>query len=493
MPTSRSNAENFGTEYCDAVSRKQEHVFRWWHESTPAQRDQLCRQMKEIDLELLQRLYHQTPTDDGPLVLHPIPSDRFVPLATTLEEGRRDERMARLGQEALSAGRVAVVLVAGGQGTRLGHDGPKGTYPIGPVSGKSLFQIHAEKVLALRRRHGAPLPLYVMVSPENHATTHEFFVERAFFGLDPQQVAFFRQGTLPALDRESGKLLLDEKHRVAVSPDGHGGVVKALAGGGHLDDMRRQGIDYIFFYQVDNPMVKVADPTYLGYHIDADAEMSLKVVRKLSPAEKMGVVVEVDDETAGRRLQIVEYGDLPDEPAQRRAADGSLEIWAGNIAVHVFNRSLLECLATDGGGLPYHRAAKAVPYLDDIGQLVHPTEPNAVKFERFVFDALPLARKALVVEADRAEEFEPIKNAEGANSPATARQAMSNLFAEWLTRAEIEVAYREDGSAAVGIEISPLWALDAEELRDRLAGHPPVDEPLLLDDETQLVSHAVEI
>ncbi|HYW80843.1 MAG TPA: hypothetical protein VE890_14780, partial [Thermoguttaceae bacterium] len=208
--------------------------------------------------------------------------------------------------------------------------------------------------------------------------------------------------------------------------------------------------------------------------------------------EKMGVVVEVDDDSAQRRLQLIEYSDLPDELARRRTADGSLEIWAGNIAVHVFNLSLLERLATDGGQLPYHRAVKAVPYLDDAGQLVHPTEPNAVKFEMFVFDALPLARKVLVVEADRAEEFEPVKNAEGPNSPATARQAMSNLFAEWLTQAEVEVAYREDGTAAVPIEISPLWALDAEDLRDRLAGHSPVDKPFLLEDGTQLVFHACE-
>ncbi|HUT10648.1 MAG TPA: UDPGP type 1 family protein [Thermoguttaceae bacterium] len=458
----------------------QEHVLRWWPDLDPARRERLCRQVRGIDLELVQRLFRRTHSvENAPPSSEAIRPVDATPIPTSSGQDRREQQAADLGRRALEAGQVAVVLVAGGQGTRLGHPGPKGTFPIGPVSGKSLFQIHAEKVLALGRRYGVRLPLYIMTSPENDGAAREFFSRHAFFALDRDQVVFFRQGTMPALDRHTGRVLVDENYRLIACPNGHGGVVKALGDGGHLADMQRRGIRYVFYYQVDNPLVKVADPAFLGHHVASDAEMSLKVVRKLRPDEKLGVVVEVDG-----RVQLIEYSDLPEELARRRSADGSLEIWAGNIAVHVFNLSFLQRLAANGSMLPFHRAIKKVPYLDERGRLVRPAENNAVKFEMFVFDALPLARKALVVETDRREEFEPLKNATGENSPQTVRQVMSSVFAGWLRRAGIEVSTREDGSAAFPLEISPLLALDAEELRTRLPRHPPVDEALLLDEKT---------
>ncbi len=441
---------------------------------TPSQQQRLHQQLAGIDLEQLQRLFRQTdPAATPDQAVRPAPVLR---LARTFEDRERDLRARAWGEMALKAGQVAVILVAGGQGTRLGFEGPKGTYPIGPLSGKSLFQIHAEKVLALGRRYDAPLPLYVMTSAENDADTRSFFDEHEWFGLDPDQVVFFTQGTMPALDRETGRLLFAAKDRLATSPDGHGGVLHALSAGGHLADLARRGIQYLFYYQVDNPLVMVADPTYLGHHIEAVAEMSLKVVPKLSPQEKLGVAAEVDG-----RVRIIEYRELSPEAAARRGSDGGLELWAGSIAVHIFNLSFLERLAAEGTALPYHRAVKKVPHLDEHGRLVHPDRPNAVKFESFVFDALPQARKALVVATRRAKEFEPLKNAEGENSPETVCRAMSNLFAAWLNSAGIEVARRADGSAAVPIEISPLFALDAEEFRRRQHGADRVTEPLLLD------------
>lgn len=456
----------------------QEDVLHWWPELTPPQQHHLRQQLQALDLELLQRLFHQ---EDAAATLPPVDAVRPAPvtrLGTALAEQQRDRQAALRGAQALRAGQVAVVLVAGGQGTRLGYDGPKGTYAIGPVSGKSLFQIHAEKVLALGRRHGTPLPLYVMTSPDNDTATRAFFVEHAFFGLAPEQVVFFQQGTMPALDVQTGKLLLAGKDSLATSPNGHGGVLQALADGGRLDELERRGVRHLFYYQVDNPMVKVADPTYLGHHIEADAEMSLKVVPKLDAAEKVGVVVEVDG-----RLQLIEYSDLQqlEGLAERRTADGSLFIWAGSIAVHIFDVSFLRRLAVNGALLPFHRAVKKVPSLDREGQLVKPAEANAVKFEMFVFDALPLARQPLVVETSRREEFEPLKNADGDNSPATVRQAMSDLFAGWLRAAGVEVPRRPDGAAAVAVEIGPLLALDAEEFKARNLRLEPVTGPLLLD------------
>jgi UDP-N-acetylglucosamine/UDP-N-acetylgalactosamine diphosphorylase len=438
--------------------------------------------MENIDLALLARLYAQA--ESGETSCLP-PSETIrpplvVPMADSPQAREERRRAKRLGGRALEAGQVAVVLVAGGQGTRLGHEGPKGTFAIGAISGKSLFQFHAEKVLAIGRRYGARLPLYVMTSPDNDEATRRFFADHAFFGLHRDQVVFFQQGMMPVLDRQTGMPLLSDKHRLATSPDGHGGVVKALADGGHLSDLRRRGVEYIFYYQVDNPLVKVAEPAMLGYHIQAGAEMSLKVVRKLDPGEKMGVVVEVDG-----RTRLIEYSDLPTEVAQRRLADGSLEIWAGSIAVHVFNTTFLERLSGDGLNLPYHRAIKSVPHLDQAGRRVEPAVPNAIKFEMFVFDALPLADKALVMETDRRQEFEPLKNATGDCSPDSVRRAMSNLFAGWLEEAGLQVPYRPDGSVAVPIEIGPLVALDAEELGERLLCRDPVEGPLLLDEPSE--------
>ncbi len=460
------------------AAQRQEHVLRWWQQLSDEQRRSLAAQVEAIDLGLLEQLFH----DEHPISV-PRPEEiRPAPilrLPTSFEDWEREQQAAGVGEEALRAGQVAVLMVAGGQGTRLGYDGPKGTFPIGPITGKSLFQWHAEKVLAIARRYQTALPFCIMTSPENDEATRRFFTEHGHFGLAPTEVVFFVQGTMPAVDRHTGRLLLADRDRLATSPNGHGGTLQALADGGHLQALAGRGIRHLFYFQVDNPLVKIAEAAYLGHHIQAEAEASLKVVSKLGPGEKVGNLVEVDG-----RLRVIEYSDLPDDLAQRRSAGASLgdalEIWAGSIAVHIFDVSFLQRLAGGRSMLPFHRAVKKAAHLDDRGELVNPTEPNALKFEMFIFDALPLAVRALAVETSRAEEFEPVKNAEGENSPATAKQALSNLFAEWLNRCGVEAARRPDGAAAMPIEISPLFALDGEELRDQLDIEGPVTEPLLL-------------
>jgi UDP-N-acetylglucosamine/UDP-N-acetylgalactosamine diphosphorylase len=366
--------------------------------------------------------------------------------------------------------------VAGGSGTRLGFEGPKGTFPIGPVSSASLFQIHAEKIVALGRRFGRPIPLYIMTSPENHQATVDFFQANGRFGLE--HVRFFLQGQMPAVDKATGRVLLATKDHVALSPDGHGGTLAALANPGPdgspscLEEMRECGIRTLFYFQVDNPLVRVADPAFIGLHREADAEMSFKVVERLSPDEKLGVVVSV-----GGLPQVIEYSDLPATLAGRREPEGRLELWAGSIAVHILERSFIERLVGEHR-LPFHRAIKKVPYLDDAGQLVKPLEPNAVKFEQFIFDALPMADRYCIVETDRAGEFEPLKNAVGPDSPATVHQRMSDQFGSWLEQAGAIVPRRPDGSVPFGIEISPLFALDAADLKTKLEPGLVVERPI---------------
>lgn len=460
----------------------QEHLLRWWGALSPAAREGLLAEVEGLPLEALDELVAELVGPDraaeriDPARVKPVEVRR---LPRTDADRAAWRQAAAVGEEVLAAGEAAVVLVAGGQGTRLGFDGPKGTFPIGPVSGASLFEIHAAKLVALSRRHGRLIPLYVMTSPENQEATGRFFREHGNFGLD--HVRFFVQGRMPAVDRSSGRVMLAEKGRVALSPDGHGGAIAALAAPGPggspsgLDEMRERGVRTIFYFQVDNPLVRIAEPAFLGLHRQAGADISFKVVEKIDPAERVGLVVEVDG-----RPRVIEYSDLAPELAERRQPVGSLELWAGSIAIHAFERPFLERLAEGGGQLPYHRAFKRVPHIDEEGRHVAPSEPNAVKFERFIFDALPLARRWALVETDRAVEFEPLKNATGPDSPATVRQRMSDLFAGWLEGAGATVPRRPDGSVPFGIEISPLYALDSGELKAKLAPGLVVEGPLYL-------------
>lgn len=441
----------------------QNHLRQWWSELNHSQREQLQSQIEQIDFAQIDHLFkeatagHQQKEKIDPASIKP-------PYVHRLTDSSQDHARTRKGEEALRNGQVGVVLVAGGQGTRLGFDGPKGTYPIGPITDRTLFQIHAEKVLALSRRYQTTIPLLIMTSSVNDQATRDFFEAHDHFGLDSSSVTFFQQGTMPAVNRETGRILMSDRDQLALSPNGHGGTLQALADQGHLARCRKEGIEYLFYLQVDNPMVKIADPLYLGMHLDSQAEMSIKVVPKISPEEKMGVVVQIDNQ-----VQMIEYVDLPEDVAQRRTPEGRLEIDAGNIAVHVFNVSFLERLAEGGTVLPFHFAHKIVPHLDHKGEMVKPDRPNAIKFETFIFDAIPLAEKVMVVETDRAEEFEPLKNASGTNCPATVRQALSDLYGSWLRDVGVSVPSQEDGSTSIPIEISPSFALNAQTLRERLA------------------------
>lgn len=458
----------------------QTHLLRWWTELDDPQRARLSAEIAAINFEQLDALIAR---HVGRAEVDLPPTDRVRPIDVIRLPNTDGERIARrqvaeVGAAALGRGEVAVVLVAGGSGTRLGFEGPKGTFPIGPVSSATLFQIHAEKIVATGRRYGKTLPLYVMTSPENHDVTVGFFKDRGNFGLD--HVRFFVQGLMPSVDRQTGRVLLAEKGHVSLSPDGHGGTLNALAAPGPsggpscLDEMRDRGVTTLFYFQVDNPLVEVAEPAFLGLHLEARAEMSFKVVEKVAPDEKLGLVVSVDG-----RPQVIEYSDLPTDLAERRGPEGSLELWAGSIAIHVFDRAFVERLVSDLR-LPFHRAVKKVPYVDDSGRRVSPNEPNGVKFEQFIFDALPLAERWALVETSRSREFEPLKNATGPDSPATVRQRMSDQFADWLERAGASVVRRGDGSVPFGVEISPLFALDAAELKSKVEPGLRVDGPIYL-------------
>jgi UDP-N-acetylglucosamine/UDP-N-acetylgalactosamine diphosphorylase len=364
------------------------------------------------------------------------------------------------------------LVVAGGQGSRLGFEHPKGMFSVGPVSRKSLFQIHAEKVLALGRRYGKQPPFLVMTSPATDAETRQYFADNNYFGLPREEVFFFCQGTMPALDLGTGKLLMEAPGRLFLSPDGHGGTLTALAKSGLLKRLHQRDIRHLFYFQVDNPLVKVADPIFLGRHISQRSEASSKIVPKQGPKDRLGNLVLVDG-----RCTMIEYSDLPDSLANERDANGRLRLWAGSPAIHVFDVNFLVRVTEGAGLLPFHIARKKVPYLDDKGQVVQPAKENALKFERFIFDVLPLAERWLVMETSHREEFAPLKNAEGADSPKTVEAALTNLAADWLTRAGVEVPRAANGESAVALEVGPLFALDADEFTRRVDRNSRIEGP----------------
>jgi UDP-N-acetylglucosamine/UDP-N-acetylgalactosamine diphosphorylase len=459
----------------------QGHVLKYWDELDEAGRGRLADQIAGLDLEEIARLgagaKEGTHRPQVPDDLEPAP-------VIELPEGPEDEvRFAEArsaGLAMIASGRVGIVLVAGGQGTRLGFAGPKGAYPIGPVTGRTIFRIHASNVLALERRHGTTLPWYIMTSEATDAETRAFFAERDYLGLDPANVVFFKQGVMPATDFE-GRLLMDRPDHVATSPNGHGGVVRALASSGALADMAGRGVDTIFYFQVDNVLVKMADPVFLGFHEVAEAEMSSKVVAKTDPAEKVGLVARW-----GGRVGVIEYSDLPEDLARERDDDGRLRFRAGSIGLHVISRAFFERLNETGAGsesLPFHTARKKIPHLDDRGALVEPEEPNGFKFEMFVFDALLEARTVVTLERSRRDEFAPVKNPTGADSVESARAMLVDQYARWLEAAGVSVPRARDGAPAQAIEIDPLYAMDADELAEKAAGESlSFDEPLVLEE-----------
>ena len=445
----------------------QSHVLRFWERLDASQRAGLLAQIATLDFASIRRMRGMLAAKAeapglGPIAPAPV---------TRLDEAGRCEARAR-GEDALRAGQVGVILVAGGQGSRLGFDGPKGAFPIGPVSNAPLFAIHARKVLALQRKYGKPVPLYIMTSDANDAQTRDFFAKHAFWGLAPEHVHFFVQGMWPALT-EDGRIILDRPDHIFMSPDGHGGTMSALRASGMIANMEKHGLGLLFYFQVDNPLVDVADPAFLGFHLSHGADISIKVCAKRDPEEKLGVVV-----ARGSRCAIVEYTELTQAQKHAVLPNGQLQFRHGSVAIHIFSRDFLR--AQSEADLPLHLAHKKVPYCGDDGALVTPAKPNAYKFEKFIFDVIPNTERAFSLEFSRDDEFSPVKNSEGEDSPASVMRDMVLQFSRWLEGAGVQVPKGADGAPRYRIEIDPLYALTAEDVRGKVSRDLKITGDLLL-------------
>jgi UDP-N-acetylglucosamine/UDP-N-acetylgalactosamine diphosphorylase len=450
----------------------QEHLLKFVPELSEAKQDQLFDQILSVDFTHLASLYKE-------LVLEPVDEKMEKPLekvaevieplrAKVWEDLPITDRavMANQGMRALREGKVAAFLVAGGQGTRLGHDGPKGVFDIGLPSRKSLFQLQAERIIRLSRQAGKTIPWYIMTSEANHQETVDFFRDRRFFGLPERDIFFFKQGELPMVD-DRGRILLAEKGQLALGPNGNGGCFLALSKSGALADMERRGITYVFFFGVDNALVRVCDPHFVGFAIHANLPAASKAVVKAGPQEKVGVLC-----LRNGSPSVLEYSEMSETMLTAKTNKGELLYDSANIATHLFTFAFLKQHAT--AALPYHVAHKKIAFVDPNGAQVTPHKPNGYKFELFMFDLFPLAQNMAALQVKREEEFAPVKNKDGVDSPASAKSLILNLHRSWALNAGLTESELENKT----IEISPLVSYAGEGVNPALI-RPQLGNPII--------------
>lgn len=427
----------------------QGHVLKFWDTLGAPEQEALLAQIATLDFAAIKRMQNILQGAGTPAAA----ASAFEPAPVEVPEGSTLEACVAKGEELLRAGKVGVLLVAGGQGSRLGYEGPKGAYPIGPITDRSLFWFHTRKLVGLNMTYNTRVPFYIMTSDTNDAATRAHFEENDYFGMPREDVYFFVQGMWPALTPE-GKIILDAPGHIFMSPDGHGGTLAALERSGALADMAKRGIEQVFFFQVDNPMVEIADPAFVGIHAANNADMTLKVCLKRDAHEGMGVVVTRDGHYA-----MVEYSELSDEQMERTNPDGSLWLAYGSPAIHMFSYAFLKAEAERD--MPLHLAHKKIAMVNDEGAVVKADKPNGYKFEKFIFDVIPNAKTLVNLAFDRAQEFSPVKNAEGNDSPATTKRDLQAKWRGWMDAAGITAP------EAMAVEIDPAYALNAKQLKEK--------------------------
>lgn len=460
---------DYTVAYEQAKKYGQEHIFSFWDELTTDEQTSFLEELKGVDYELMQRLYEKTTSTQAPRDYSTI---QPAPVIQAKDEGEAAHRADFLGAQALNEGKVALFLLAGGLGSRLGFDGPKGFFEVTPVKKKTLFEVFAEKILAKQRKHGVVFDWYIMTNPHNHDAIVEFFANHNFFGLDKKHVLFFPQRVLPAVDK-AGKFLLKSKHSLFWGPDGAGGFFNALADHGIMKRMEEKSIEHLFCFNVDNPLVNILDERYIGYHLLNKAWMSNKVVKKTYPEEKVGLLVKNLNNEG--RVEILEYTHLSEEDANKQTEDGELLYNAGNIANYILKVSFIKDIQ-DKRIVDYKPAFKRFMYLDSTGTLINSQEPNGYKFESFVFDAMYNCDNAMTYMVRREEEFAPVKNAQGKDSPQVACDMQIALAKNWMVAAGISQNLVD---ALEEVEISPLFADTKEEFVKKVSAEKDIYEEAL--------------
>ncbi|XP_060768452.1 UDP-N-acetylhexosamine pyrophosphorylase-like protein 1 [Neoarius graeffei] len=481
----------------------QSHVLRFWSELSAEERGGFLADLSQLEPAELQRhcrsaaeAARRTSGEEERLCgrMEPVEPE-FIGGVRRSDPGSLQE-WEEEGFSQIAQNKVAVLLLAGGQGTRLGVPYPKGMYDVGLPSGKTLYQIQAERIQKVQelasKKCGSKctVPWYIMTSEFTLGPTEKFFKENRYFDLDPSNVVMFEQRMIPAVSFD-GKIILEKKNKIAMAPDGNGGLYRALVDNKVLEDMEIRGVQYLHVYCVDNILVKLADPLFVGFCVKKGADCGAKVVEKAYASEPVGVVCRVDGV-----YQVVEYSELEPEIAEQRDPGGELVYNAGNICNHFFTRDFLwEVALNFQEQLKQHVAIKKVPFVDDDGNPVKPTKPNGIKMEKFVFDVFQFSKKFVAFEVLREDEFSPLKNADGApvDTPTTVRRSLLAQHYRWALQAEavfldehnkpITSEYRtaQDGDPPAVCEISPLVSYFGEGL-ETLLKHRNLKSPFLLND-----------
>ncbi|KAJ2159836.1 UDP-N-acetylglucosamine pyrophosphorylase [Coemansia sp. RSA 552] len=480
---------SFTSDNLDALRKRyaaagQAHVFKYFDDLDDEATAALFAQLSSIDVERCNEFFARTKSSAAPAeepTIEPLKAGSFASMLDEAQASDSAEWRAE-GLRLIRENKVAVILLAGGQGSRLGSSAPKGCYDIGLPSHTSLFEIQAQRIRRLQQiaapdGPAATIPWLVMTSGPTSAATQQKFADADYFGLNPDDVFFFNQGVLPCFDLE-GKILLEQRGKVAVAPDGNGGIYEALRLSGGLEWLRARGVEHIHSYCVDNCLVRVADPAFVGYAALSGAECGAVVVPKKAWDEKVGVICLRNGEYG-----VVEYSEISEAMAQMaRPGTGELAYNAGNICNHYYSLDFLQNRVPQiESRLEHHIASKKIKHVDlESGEQVAPTKPNGIKLERFVFDIFPYVQRMAILEVDRKDQFSPLKNAPGtgADCPETSR---SDLIAQCIRFVEAAGAtvQRVDGQEP-SFEISPLVSYAGEGL-EALAGKTLAADQLITD------------
>lgn len=393
-------------------ARGQGHLLKWFHDLNEHEQDALLEQIDALDLGLLD-VFKEFKTSDTTMKRGTI-----APLgAVRIDDIRANsEKFINTGLDAIRSGKIGAVLLAGGMGTRLGSDKPKGMYNVGVTKDLYIFECLINNLMKVVDLAGTFVPLFIMTSEKNDEDTRAFFEEMKYFGYNPEYVYFFTQEMAPAVDG-NGNILLEEKGRIATSPNGNGGWFSSLVKSGLLNVLHKEGIEWLNVFAVDNVLQKIADPCFVGATILSGCSTGSKVIAKANPEERVGVLCLEDGSPS-----IVEYFEMTEEMRTLREPDGTLSYNYGVILNYLFRTSILEKLLAEK--LPVHVVNKSVAYVDDNGTLVKPEQPNAFKFEQLVLDLIHMQDSCLAYEVERCHEFAPIKNATGVDSVETARELL---------------------------------------------------------------------
>ena len=396
----------------EAISKlkryNQEHILKY--DLNNKQQEELEKQIENIDFEQLKSLYESTKEEKC------IEEKRIEHIPyTDKTKLTKEEQLSlfEIGEQVIKQGHYAVITMAGGQGTRLGHNGPKGTYALDTINGKKyIFEIIIDRLKKAEKQYNVTIPWYVMTSKENHQDTILFLEKNNYFGYNKDKIKFFKQGELPLIDTQ-GKIILDENAKIKEAADGNGGIYEALSKSGMLQELKQNQIEWIFISGIDNILSNFVDPILLGLTIKENNVIASKSVAKANPQEKVGVFCKMND-----KPKIIEYIDLPKEMSEELDENGELMYGEVNIGTYLYNRSVLENLAN--AKLPYHAAFKKSGYLNANGKFIEPDEPNVFKFETFIFDAFTRYDNMTIMRVKREDEFAPVKNRTGNDSPETA-------------------------------------------------------------------------